>query len=343
MRLVLYLLSIIYGVISRLRNSLFDYNVLKVQEHNIPIICIGNLSIGGTGKTPHTNYIAQLLSKDYKVGILSRGYGRKSIKFNYVSNKSPVDNVGDEPLQLKLNNPNCIVAVSRSRNKGIEKIITDFPNIDVILLDDGFQHRWTKAGLNIILTPFYKPYINNNLLPLGTLRESMNGASRADIIIVSKSPNSLKQSEKKEMQKKLKIKANQKGYFSSIHYQKYKNLKNNSTLKNEYDYSVTLVTGIANPYPLLKHLQEKVKKVKLIKFPDHHNYSTKDIKKILLAHKQDKSRKKLILTTEKDATKFKNFLTNFKQYNIYYIPIKIVVNDDKKFDKQLLNYVTKDK
>ena len=170
----------------------------------------------------------------------------------------------------------------------------------------------------------------------------MNGARRADIIIVSKSPNNLNQAEKKEMQKKLNLKANQKGYFSSIYYQKYKNINNNSTLKNEHDYSVTLVTGIANPYPLLKHLQEKVKKVKLIKFPDHHNYSIKDIKKILLAHKEDKSLKKLILTTEKDATKFKNLLNNFKQYNFYYIPIKTVVNDGEKFDKQILDYVTKD-
>ena len=122
MRLVLYLLSIIYGVISRLRNSLFDYNILRAKEHDIPIICIGNLSLGGTGKTPHTNYIAKLLSADHKVGILSRGYGRKSMKFGYVNNNSQVDNVGDEPLQLKLNNPNCIIAVSRSRNKELKKL-----------------------------------------------------------------------------------------------------------------------------------------------------------------------------------------------------------------------------
>ena len=342
MRLVLYLLSIIYGIISNLRNLLFDYNLLKAKEHKIPIICIGNLSIGGTGKTPHTNYIAKLLSKNYKVGILSRGYGRKSKEFNYVQANSPVYTVGDEPLQLKLNNPNCIVAVNNNRNKGVEKIIADFPDINIILLDDGFQHRKIKAGLNIIITPFYKPFMNNNLLPLGTLRESANAIRRANIIIISKSPSNLNPTEKKEISARLNLKADQQRYFSSIQYQKYKSIRDDKELESEQDYSITLVTGIANPEPLLKHLKEKAKNIHLIKFPDHHNYTLKDIEKILLIHRQDKSIKKLILSTEKDATKLRSFLSNFKQNNVYYIPIKILLNENKKFEKQLLDYAKKD-
>jgi tetraacyldisaccharide 4'-kinase len=340
MHLLLYSLSIIYGMITALRNSLYDYGILKSKTHNIPIICIGNLSVGGSGKTPHTNYIAKLLSTNYKVAILSRGYGRKSSGFNYVELDSATSAVGDEPLQLKRNNSDCIVAVNNNRNKGVEKILIDHPGTNIILLDDGFQHRRIKAGLNIIVTPFYKPFIKDNLLPLGTLREPANEATRADIILVSKTPKNTNPNEKKEIIENLNLKAHQKGYFSSIIYHKYKCLQSNTELKNEEEYSITLVSGVANPTPLVNHLQEEGRKVNLITFADHHNYTSKDIEKILLTHKKDKSTKKLILTTEKDATKLKQFWINFKADNVYYIPMNVVINGRDIFEKQLLDYVT---
>ena len=342
MRLLLYLFSIIYGVCIRLRNTLFDYNILKSKTHKIPIICIGNLSIGGAGKTPLTNYIARLLSPEFKVAILSRGYGRKSYKFNYVESNSCVTAVGDEPLQLKINNPNCIVAVNNNRNNGVERILLDHPETNIILLDDGLQHRKIKAGLNIIVTPFYKSFAKDLLLPLGTLREPADQSKRADIILVSKTPKNATLIEKKEIIENLNLKANQKGYFSSITYCKYKCVKNNTELHNEKDYTITLVSGIANSSPLVNHLKEERKKVTLITFGDHHNYTKKDVKHILSIHKQDKSPKKLILTTEKDATKLKQFSTYFKDENLYYVPIDVVVNDRQIFKKQLLDYVTKD-
>ena len=341
MRLMLYLLSIIYGVCITLRNALFDYDVLKSKEHKVPVICIGNLSIGGSGKTPLTNYIAKILSQEHKIAILSRGYGRKSSKFKYVELNSAVSAVGDEPLQLKINNPNCIVAVNNNRNYGVEKILFDHPETNAILLDDGFQHRRIKAGLNIIVTPFYKSFIKDNLLPLGTLREPANEATRADIILISKTPENATPMEKKKLIKTLNLKAHQKGYFSSIIYHKYKSLKNNTTLKYARDYSITLVSGIVEPNPLVEHLEKEGKKVTLIKFPDHHNYTAKDIKNILSIHKKDKSVKKLILTTEKDATKLKQFSTHFNRENVYYISIDIELNDREIFEKQLLDYVTK--
>ena len=159
MRLFLYFLSIIYGLIITVKNFLFDHNIIKSKTHNIPIICIGNLSMGGSGKTPHTKYIAKLLSKDYIVAILSRGYGRKSSGFKYVKLNSHPSITGDEALEIKKNNPNCIVAVNNNRNKAVEKILIDHPDINVILLDDGFQHRKIKAGLNIIVTPFLNPFL----------------------------------------------------------------------------------------------------------------------------------------------------------------------------------------
>ncbi|MEC7864008.1 MAG: tetraacyldisaccharide 4'-kinase, partial [Bacteroidota bacterium] len=326
MRLLLYALSIIYGIIISLRNSLFDYGILKTKTHNLPIICIGNLSVGGSGKTPHTNYIAKLLAPNYKVAILSRGYGRKSSEFNYVELDSAVSAVGDEPLQLKLNNPNCIVAVNNNKNKGVKKILIDHPGTNVILLDDGFQHRRIKAGLNIIVTPFDKPFIKDNLLPLGTLREPASAATRADIILVSKTPKDITPTEKKGIIENLHLKAHQKGYFSSITYYKYKCIKNNIELENKQDYSITLVSGIANPTPLVNYLKKQGRKVNLIQFADHHNYTSKDIENILLEHNKNKDIKKLILTTEKDATKLRELLSDFKGEPVYYTPIDMIVN-----------------
>jgi len=198
MRFLLYSLSIIYGIITTLRNYLFDHGILKSETHRIPIICIGNLSLGGSGKTPLINYIAKLLSPSYEVAILSRGYGRQSSGFNYVELVSSASDIGDEPLQLKLNNPNCTVAVNKNRNKGVEKILSDYPETNIILLDDGFQHRKIKAGLNIIVTPFHNLFVKDNLLPLGTLRESSDRSKVADIILVSKTPNNTNQLKKKK-------------------------------------------------------------------------------------------------------------------------------------------------
>lgn len=277
-----------------------------------------------------------------KIAILSRGYGRKSSGFHYVELDSSVSNVGDEPLQLKTNNPTCIVAVNNNRNEGVKKILINYPNTDLILLDDGFQHRKIKAGLNIIVTPFGKLFTDDNLLPLGTLREPANEARRADIIIVSKTPKNISSTKKNNIIKNLNIRSHQKAYFSSIIYHRYKCVKKNTELVNEQDYNITLVSGIANPDPLIDHLKEKVREFNILKFPDHHNYTAKDIDRILSLHKKDKSRKKLILTTEKDATKLKKFRTRFEGENLYYIPIEIGISDKEIFEKQLLNYVTKD-
>ena len=339
MHLLLFLLSIIYGTFASIRNNLFNYGIFKSTTHKIPIICIGNLSLGGSGKTPHTNHIAQILSKQYNVAILSRGYNRRSTGFNYVETSSTATNIGDEPLQLKQNNLKCIVAVNNNRNKGVTKILTDYPKTDVILLDDGFQHRWINAGLNIIITPFQKPYTKDKLLPLGKLRENISAAQRADVILVSKTPINTNPTKKKEMLESLHLKVHQKGYFSSIHYKKYKCINTGEILKNKEEYSITLVSGIANPNLLVNHLKKHTNNVNLLRFNDHHNYSQKDINHILNEYNKDKSSKKLILTTEKDATKLREFSKEFKDINLYYIPIDITVNEQEEFEKIILNYV----
>ena len=340
MRLFLYFFSIIFKLITSFRNYLFDHNILKSKQYNIPVICVGNLSVGGSGKTPHINLIAKLLSQNYKIAIISRGYKRNLSGFNYVEIDSNAYSIGDEPLQIKNTNPSCIVAVNNDRQKAIEKIINDHPKIDIILLDDGFQHRKVRAGLNIITTPFKLPYINNQILPLGTLREAIVGADRADIIIVSKSPDNLSIDDKLKFQKKLNIKNNQTIFFSKISYGKFKCLQNGTELQNKKKYDITLVTGIADADPLINYLLKQKYNLSVMKFSDHHKYTNIDVKKILYQHLSNKNAKKLILTTEKDATKLKQFLNDFKGESIYYIPIDVVIYDNQIFEKKLLDYVS---
>jgi len=321
------------------RNTLFNYGILESKLISIPTICIGNLSIGGNGKTPLTNYIAKILSKNYNVAILSRGYGRLSKGFYLVNTNSDPLNTGDEPLQLKISNPDCIVAVNSNRHEGILKIMHKYPQTQVILMDDGFQHRWVRAGLNIIISTYQNLYTKDNLLPLGTLREPKKEAKRAEIIIVSKTPYNLNQDQKSNIIKNLKLNKNQTGYISSIKYNKYKCVFNNTELKNEEDYSVTLITGIVNHNLLVEHLKKLDRKVNLIKYSDHHNYTSKDINDILLTYKKDKNTKKLILTTEKDATKIRKFDMKFRGVKVYFIPIEIIFSNKKIFEKQILEYV----
>ena len=341
MRYLLFPLSFIYGSITAMRNLLFDYGIFKSKSYTIPIICIGNLSVGGTGKTPHTQYIINLLKQDYKVAILSRGYGRKSSNLQFVEITSNAVEVGDEPLQLKQNNPECLVVVEKNRNKGVEQILNDFPETEVILLDDGYQHRWIKAGFNILITPFSSPYYKDYLMPVGKLRESKKGVSRANAVIFSKTPENTNPTLKKGMLERLHLFAHQEAYFSGIEYHKFKCIRNNTELEENNPYSITLVSGIANTNPLIKYLEEKGHSINHLKYSDHHNYSSNDIDTILAEYTADKSIKKLILTTEKDATKLKQFLPHFKDFNFYYIPIEIKIDQSKKFKNQILDYVEK--
>jgi len=341
MRYLLFPLSFIYGSITATRNLLFDYGIFKSNSYSIPIICIGNLSVGGTGKTPHTQYIINLLKDNYKVAILSRGYGRKTSTLQVVESTSNATKVGDEPLQLKQNNPDCLVVVEKNRNKGVQQILKNFPETEVILLDDGYQHRWLKAGFNILITPYSSPYYKDYLMPVGNLRESKKGAERANAIVFSKTPENINPTLKKGMLERLHLFAHQKAYFSHINYCTWKCISTNKEFTSDENYSITLVSGIANPSPLLDYLQNAGHKVKHLKFADHHNYTHNDIANILSKYNKDISTKKVILTTEKDATKLRTFEEEFGTANVYYLPIEIDFEEKERFEKQLLNYVAK--
>ena len=341
MRYLLFPFSLIYESITSIRNLMFDYGIFKSQSHNIPIICIGNLSIGGSGKTPHTQYIINLIKRNYKVAILSRGYGRNGSSLQYVEINSSPNQVGDEPLLIKQTHPDCLVVVEEKRNKGVKQILKDFPKTEVILLDDGFQHRWIKAGFNILITPYFSPYYQDYLMPVGNLRESKKGSERAQVIIISKTPEQSNATEKKGMLSKLNLFAGQTAYFSHIKYSKWKCINTNNELQDDKVYSITLVTGIANAQPLVSHLQKAGHSIRHLEYPDHYKYTTKDIDNILARYNADKSTKKLILTTEKDATKLREFKKEFGTKNVYFAPIEVILEQGERFEKQILDYVAK--
>jgi tetraacyldisaccharide 4'-kinase len=325
---ILFPFSLVYGSVAALRNYFFDKGWLKSQSYDLPVICVGNLSTGGTGKSPMVEYLIGLLQKDYRVGVLSRGYKRTTRGYMEVVSSNTAREVGDEPLQFKQNFPNALVAVCEDRRKGIEKLKL---NVDVILLDDAFQHRRVQASTSLLLTPFNDLYTTDYVLPAGNLREFRKGAKRADIIVVTKCPEGVAYAELQEIERNLSLLEYQKLYFSKIGYDELI-YGPSETLSIAYlqDKAFTLVTGIANPKPLIHFLHRKEFKFEHIKYPDHHDFSDSEIKKL--------KKNELILTTEKDYVRLQPKLGKFA---IYYLPIKTLILKEQEvfFKKTILKRV----
>ena len=341
MRFLLYPFSLMYGIVIDIRNFLFDINIFKSKSYNIPIICVGNITAGGTGKTPHTEYILSLLS-DKKTAVLIRGYGRKTSGLLLVETNSESEKVGDEPLQIKQNFPNTIVVVSGNRRIGIEKILDSYPETEVIIMDDGFQHRWVKAGMYIALNNYEDPIYSDYLIPMGRLRESKNALRRANIIITTKC-SEISPTEKKGIISHLNTFASQKNYFSSIVYQNLKSVFTQEETETPNNYNITLLTSIANADNLKQHLQKNGNTVHHLSFPDHHNFTHKDIENILSEYKTSISDKNIILTTEKDKVKLLKYKEHFEGIKLYFSPIKINIDNSEEFNNQITNYVTEHK
>ena len=341
MRFLLFPFSLLYGLIVTVRNFLFDWNVFKSKSYNIPIICVGNITAGGTGKTPHTEYLLELLS-DKKTAVVSRGYGRKSSGLIWVKTESDSEKVGDEPLQIKQKFPNITVVVSENRRLGIENILKKYPKTEVILMDDGFQHRWVKAGLNIILNNYNNPIYSDYLLPYGTLRESENAVKRADVIITTKCAE-ISPTEKRGIISRLNTCSSEHNYFSSIVYQNWKSVFTGKEIDTPNNYNITLVTSVANADNLKHHLQKNGNKITHLSFPDHHNFTTKDIENILSEYNSSISDKNIILTTEKDKVKLLKYKEHFEGVELYFSPIKINIHNSEEFKNEIINYVTKHK
>ncbi|HZW76944.1 MAG TPA: tetraacyldisaccharide 4'-kinase [Flavobacteriaceae bacterium] len=310
--------SVLYGLVTAVRNKLFDFGILKSTRFSLPVIVVGNLSTGGTGKSPMVEYLIRNLKNDYKIGVVSRGYGRKTKGFLEVLPSNTAMEVGDEPLQIKKKFPEVIVAVSEKRAVGIEKIRK---NTGVILLDDAFQHRSVKPGYSILLTSYTDLYSDDFILPAGNLRESSRGASRADCIVVTKCPK-LTESEMDGVEKRLNPKIGQDVFFSLISYgEKIMSANGAEALEFLSTKTFLLVTGIANPTPLVDYLHSKNLKFTHRSFPDHHHFSEPELKEL--------DAQNIILTTEKDYVRLQPFLKNAL---LYYLPIEVsFLRDEKKF------------
>lgn len=331
-----------------LRNKLYDRKIFCSTKPDVPTISVGNLCVGGTGKTPHIEYLIQTLKSEFYIATLSRGYGRHSSGFVLADTQSTASDIGDEPMQFKKKFSGIRVAVDEKRVRGVERLLNNFPSLQAVLLDDAFQHRAIAPGLSIILTDFSKLYVNDFVVPTGRLREFRSGSKRADIIIVTKCPHVLLQIERKRLTDEIKPLSHQQIYFSSIKYGDFIPLyaaKNPFTKEYyfERNFSILLVTGIANTTTLSYYLKDKIKNVEHLKFPDHHDFSKKDLEKIRLAYNSITATNKIILTTEKDAMRLKNtdFLTILKDLPVFYIPIEVVFDDKDKnaLNSQIINYV----
>lgn len=329
LRKILFPIVPIYYVITWLRNWFYDKGWFASKSYSFPVICVGNLSVGGTGKTPMIEYLISLLKNTYKVATLSRGYKRSTKGFYVADNTSTAATIGDEPFQFYNKFKKTItVAVDADRQNGIAQLKSEI-NPDVILLDDAFQHRKVNAGFNIMLSTFDKLYIDDIVLPTGDLREPKGGAKRADIIVVTKCPNDLNESDKVQIKSRLKLKAYQHLFFSHIAYSEtvLSAEQNSVELSDLSIEEFTLVTGIANPKPLVAHLQDQEMNFEHLNFSDHHEFTTKELEEL--------NSKSLIITTEKDYMRLQGKIDT----PIYYLPIKVVVDQPKLFADLITDFV----
>ena len=337
-RKILYPFSLLYGFIITIRNKCFDLGVLKSKSFDFPVIAVGNLNVGGTGKSPMIEYLIRNLESDYKTAVLSRGYSRKTKGFLVASEGCTAKDIGDEPYQFFRKFERLTVAVDEKRVRGIEKLKEIKPELELILLDDAFQHRYVKAGFYILLTAYNDLYCDDLLLPAGNLRESVSGARRADLIVVTKCPNDLKTTEKNEIVAKLSASSDQEVFFSGIEYdEQIINDKGEGIAVGELNnYQVLLVTGIANPIPLENFLRDRQVDFEPIKYSDHQFLGRKELLAVEDKFNTMSLEKRLILTTEKD------YVRSFQNIGlpVYYIPIKTrILDGDEKFNKLIQDYV----
>lgn len=336
LRKILLPFSALYKGITQTRNKLYDKGILTANEFETPLIVVGNLRVGGTGKTPQVSYLVSLLKKKYNVAVLSRGYKRKSKGFVLADHNATALTIGDEPFQLYRQHPDILVAVDADRTNGINKLQKLDNPPDVIILDDAFQHRKVKAGFNILLTPYKDLYVNDSHLPTGNLRESIESASRAQVLVVTKCPDTLSEEEEYQTALKLNPSLNQTVFFTNILYDTViKNNTNEIAIDSLSDFEILLLTGIANPKPLVNFLKNKNIKYKHLAFPDHYNYTEKDINTIKTNFDTIVNKKKLVLTTEKDYVRIFERLDN-----LYYLSIQTnFINHQTDFDTLILDYV----
>jgi tetraacyldisaccharide 4'-kinase len=343
LRFILFPFAIIYGAITVLRNGFYRVGIFKSSKFSLPIINIGNLSTGGTGKTPHTEYLIRLLKDNRKLFTLSRGFGRKERGFIIANDESTATQIGDEPLQYyKKFGGEIGVAVEANRVNGVIEICRSHPETDLVLLDDAFQHRAIYAGLNILITDYSRPFYTDFMLPVGNLRELRRGKNRAEIIVVSKCPN-FNEVPKDVIRKKLRPKSNQHIFFSRIKYGAIFELYADSQMPEVGDRNIILVTGIANAKPLSNHLAKNNSILHHFNFNDHYNFKLADITEIHNLFDKFAGENPMIITTEKDAMRLLNkaFVSTIQKYPWFYQSIEIELDNEIEFNEIVNHYVEK--
>lgn len=345
-------ISWIYGLGVWLRNLLFDWGWLPSEKFDVPVLCVGNISVGGTGKTPHVEYLVRVLSKGYKVAVLSRGYGRSTRGFVLLTLDHTARQVGDEPCQIKQKFPKTIVAVDADRRRGIRKLQAIEPTIDIVLLDDGFQHRYVKPELSVLLTDYNRMPFLDKLIPAGLLREPYDACKeRVSVFVVTKTPPKLKPIDYTIITKDLNPYAFQQVFFSYYEYAGLQPLfvqgmafaRPLDTL--EAEETILLVTGIANPDILINDLSMYKARVIPLKFPDHYDFKKRDLDEITAKFNAIEGERKMIVTTEKDAVRLRSHpnLTDTIRNNTHCLPIEVKVNKREDFDKIFVDYVRKNR
>ena len=341
--------SWLYGLGVGFRNQMFEIGILKGKSYDIPVISVGNITVGGSGKTPHVEHLVRLLHDKVKVAVLSRGYKRKSRGYVLADKQSTARDIGDEPYQMMKKFPDIHVAVDRKRCHGIERIISDesTKDTDVILLDDAYQHRYVKPGINILLVDYHRLIIYDKLLPAGRLREPQSGKSRADIVIITKCPKDLKPMEFRVLTKALNLYPYQKLFFTTLDYCPLKPLFCGDDLPIDQipkDMNVLLLTGIASPKQMILDLKPFVGNIQPMSFADHHQFSKRDIRK-LNERFAAMPEPKIIITTEKDNARLFGLdgLSEEVRHNIYQLPIRIefMLGQEQEFNEKIIGYVQK--
>lgn len=340
-RILLFPFSLVYVLIIWLRNKLYDKNILKSATFNLPLICVGNIAVGGTGKSPMVEYLAKLLQLQFNVATLSRGYKRKTKGYALATHGISALEIGDEPMQFYNKFPRVAVAVGEERIVAIPQLLHDKPETNVIILDDAFQHRAIHAGFNIVLTEYGNLYTRDWYLPSGDLRDIKASVQRANVIIVTKCPPDITEEQKKAIIKELKPLPSQKVFFSTISYGTLYHITEKTPFELSEDVEVLLVTGIANPKPLKKLLNEQCRTYLEQAYNDHHIFTIDDLNDIQKKFTSINTNKKIILTTEKDAVRLAKFDQELKNLPFYVIPIEMqfLFNEGDVFNNLIITFI----
>ena len=340
-RILLLPFALIYWLVIAVRNWLYDKKIFRSVSFGLPLICVGNLSVGGTGKSPMVEYLVEQLKDRFKVATLSRGYKRKTRGYALANEHSTALEIGDEPMQFHLKFPDVPVVVGEQRNEAIPQLLHDRPGTRVIILDDAFQHRAITAGLNILLTDYSNLFVHDFFLPTGDLRDLKRSYKRADVLVITKCSPDLTIEERQKVIEEIRPLPKQQVFFTAIEYGEPYHIRARRTSGLNNRKEVLLVSGIANPGPLKKLLEEQSKIYYMMQYPDHHIFTIDDLKEIKKKFESINGNDKIILTTEKDAVRLVKFSHDITDLPLYVIPIRhrFLFDDGERFNELILHFI----